>query len=860
MHHHKYHLHLNWTIIILMAAVSILPVLAVGISAYKIATDTIQDEVKNVSQEFVEQQYIKIKQAQQKAYALLVALGDNYEIKNHFYDSSSDYNSMAEPISQKQLQLILSQITNNPWVESIDLVTLDGRVITSRENTIVENLSSEEIDYYIHTTTADPKGMFYEGIKRIASSGIPDKSRIALIKLIKDLRIDNTPNDLLGFVVLNFSIQKVYEDLTLFRFGNNSQIYISDASDQILLSNDHTIIGSKLSTDIVKNTAGDRGNLITMLDGVPSYLTYLRLDPSDWTVIQTVPTAMVEKKVTGITQSLGMVLIISLLASIIIGFSATSLLVRPISQIATSFMEIRKGKFDWKKRFKGSVIAEINELMHWFNDFIENEDDQQAVKLALHKSEERYKALFENSPVALWEEDFSKTIDGLKKIGLQGDSLREYLENHPSEVIDLMSKIIILDVNRATLQLYGIDNKPDLLKSTTQLFRNTSHEQLVDELMAMYEKVPEFEITVDNSNLEGKLMHVRVRWSVYPGYEQTMKKVIINTVDITQQTESNRVQAAIYRISQAASTTENLSELYHSIHNILGGLMPAKNFYIALYDEKEGMISFPYHVDEHDPHPEPRKFSNGWTEYVIRTGQPMLLSPNNVTQLEEEEGVKTVGTDSIDWLGVPLKVEDRVIGMLAVQTYTSGVRYTDLEKGILVFVSSQIAMAIERKRTEEKLKYSSTHEPLTGLYNRGYYEEETRRLASGRQSPVGAIVIDIDRLKAVNDQYGHSAGDELLITFAKVLQAEFRSCDVVARLGGDEFGILLPLSNMKTVERAVKRIEKSVDQYNQNNPRIPIYYSVGCCTTEDGKSVLEAINHADELMYKDKAGKRCQRS
>ena len=843
-----------------MAAVSILPVLAVGISAYKIASNTIQTEVKNVSQEFVEQQYIKIKQAQQKAYALLVALDGKYEIKKYFYDSSSDYYAVAKPVSQKQLQEILSQTTNNPWVESIDLVTLDGRVVTSREATNVDDLTPDQIAFYIHETTEDTKGMYYEGLKKIASSGIPDNSRIALVKLVKDLRLDNTPNDLLGFIVLNFSIQKVYDDLTLFRFGNNSQIYISDASNQILLSNDHTIIGSKLPIDIANNIAGARGNFIAMLGGVPNYLTYLRLDPSNWTVAQTVPTAMIEEKVTGIAQSLGMVLIISLLASIIIGFSATSFLVRPISQIAGSFKDIREGKFDWKKRFKGSVIAEIDELMHWFNDFIENEDDQQAVKLALHKSEERYKALFENSPVALWEEDFSQTIEGLNKIGLQGDSLRAYLENHPSVVIDLMSRLIILDVNRATLQLYGIENKPDLLKSTPQLFRKTSHEQLVDELMAMNDRVPEFEITVDNSNLEGILMHVRVRWSVYPGYEQTMKKVIINTVDITQQTESNRVQSAIYRISQAASSTENLSELYHSIHNILGGLMPARNFYIALYDEKEGMISFPYHVDEHDPHPEPRKFSNGWTEYVIRTGQPMLLSPNNVAQLEEEEGVKTVGTDSIDWLGVPLKVEDRVIGMLAVQTYTSGVRYTDLEKGILVFVSSQIAMAIERKRTEEKLKYSSTHEPLTGLYNRGYYEEEIRRLDTGRQSPVGAIVIDIDRLKAVNDQYGHSAGDELLVAFAKVLQSEFRSGDVVARLGGDEFGILLPLSNMKTVEKAVKRIDKTVAQYNQKNPHIPIYYSVGCCTTEDGKSVLEAINHADALMYKDKAGKKYQRS
>ncbi len=830
--------------------------LAIGISAYKIATRTIQEEVQITSQKFVDQQYIKLKQTQQKGYALLVAAENNPDIKKYFYNSVDGFPTQTVPITQEQLKAILSRITNNPWVESIDVITMDGRVVTSRDQDTVKDLDPKEIEKYLHETMVDTKGMYYEGLKQIASSETYDKSHISLVKYVKDLRPGSTPNDIMGFVALNFAIKNIYEDLTLFRFGNESQLYISDANNHIMLTNDPTLIGGSLSTDLIRNVSGERGNFITKIDGVSTYLTYLKLDPSDWTVVQTVPTAAVEEKATGIMQSLGAVFIISVLLIIMIAFSTTSFLVRPISQIAVSFMEIRNGKFNWKKRFKGSVIAEIDELIHWFNDFIENEDDQQTVKLALHESEERYKALFENSPVALWEEDFSQTIVGLHKIGLQGDDLRDYLENHPSLVIDLMSRIIILDVNHATLQLYGINNKADLLKGIAQLFRNASHGQLVDELMAIYDRSPEFEITVDNCNLDGKLMHVRVRWSVYPGYEKNMNKVIINTVDITQQTESNRVQAAIYRISQAASATENLQELYHSIHNILGGLMPAKNFYIALYDETEGMISFPYHVDELDKHPEPRKFGNGWTEYVIRTGQPMLLSPNNIVQLEEDEGVKTFGTDSIDWLGVPLKVEDRVIGMVAVQTYTVGVRYTDVEKGILVFVSSQIAMAIERKRVEEQLKYSSTHEPLTGLYNRGYYEEEIKRLNSGRQSPVGSIVIDIDRLKSVNDQYGHSAGDELLIAFANVLKNEFRSGDVVSRLGGDEFGILLPLSNINTVERAVKRIEKSVDKYNLNNPRIPILYSVGFCTTEDGRSVLEANSLADSLMYKQKMSKR----
>jgi diguanylate cyclase (GGDEF)-like protein/PAS domain S-box-containing protein len=478
---------------------------------------------------------------------------------------------------------------------------------------------------------------------------------------------------------------------------------------------------------------------------------------------------------------------------------------------------------------------------------------------AIRESEERYKTLFENSPVSLWEEDFSPVVAGINEIGLQNEFLRQYLEAHPELVINLMSKIRINDVNKATLLLFGYDDKQLLISNSSNLFKNVSHETLVDELMAMSTRQTSYEIIVDNSRADGKVINVRVRWSVYPGHEGDMSRVIVNTADITQQIQAISVQSAIYRISQAASAAENLQELYKSIHMILGELMPAKNFYIALYDGDEGMISFPYHVDEMDPPLKPRKFGNGWTEYVIRTGQPVLLSPENLDKLEEEEGVKTTGSNSIDWLGVPLKVEDRIIGMAAVQTYSEGVRYTEVEKEILVFVSNQIAMAIDRKRIEETLKYSSTHEPLTGLYNRGYYEEEIKRLSTGRQFPVGVIMMDIDGLKVINDKYGHAAGDELLKSFASVLQKEFRSNDVVARIGGDEFSVLLPLSPMKIVKKAVERTQKSVDDFNKLNPLIHLSFSAGYFTTESGDSVLDTIKHADALMYHDKTSKKTTR-
>ncbi len=457
--------------------------------------------------------------------------------------------------------------------------------------------------------------------------------------------------------------------------------------------------------------------------------------------------------------------------------------------------------------------------------------------------------------MALWDEDFSHVVAGLEEIGLQGEALRNYLDTHPEEVIDLMSRIVIYDLNQSTMQLYGFEDKNELLKNTARLFQHVSDAALVDELMAMSTRQLDYETTVDNSRADGKIIKVKVRWSVYPGHEEKMSRVIVNTVDITQQIQAGKVQAAIYRISQAATSTENLQELYQSIHAILGELMPAKNLYIALYDGERGIINFPYFVDEYDPPPGWRKFGNGWTEYVIKTGEPMLLSPTNLQQMEEEVGIKTVGADSIDWLGVPLKVEDRVIGVVTVQTYTEGIRYTEVEKGILVFVSNQIAMAIERKRAEEQLKYSSTHDPLTGLYNRRYYEEEIKRHSSGRQSPIGAIIMDIDGLKQVNDQMGHATGDDLLKAFATVIQKEFRTSDVVARLGGDEFGVILPLSSINVVKKAVERIQKSVERYNTNNDIFVMSFSVGYSTTENGGTLIETINAADGLMYIDKAAK-----
>ena len=173
--------------------------------------------------------------------------------------------------------------------------------------------------------------------------------------------------------------------------------------------------------------------------------------------------------------------------------------------------------------------------------------------------------------------------------------------------------------------------------------------------------------------------------------------------DVTARRRAECVQEAVYRISHTAHTAENLQELLRAIHEIVGELMPAKNFYVSLYDPENDQLEFPYFVDEIDLTCDvrPRKLRKGLTEYVLRTGTPLLATPEVYERLVEAGEAELIGAPSIDWLGVPLKVKDRSIGVVVMQTYSQGVRYGQSELDILTFVSSQMAMAIERKRIED---------------------------------------------------------------------------------------------------------------------------------------------------------------
>jgi two-component system, cell cycle sensor histidine kinase and response regulator CckA len=192
--------------------------------------------------------------------------------------------------------------------------------------------------------------------------------------------------------------------------------------------------------------------------------------------------------------------------------------------------------------------------------------------------------------------------------------------------------------------------------------------------------------------------------------------------DIAARRRVEALSSALYRIAEQSSSAHDLQQFFAAVHSIVDELIYARNFYIALYDSSTEIVSFPYFVDEHDSAPAAKKIGNGLTDYLIRTGVPLLATPEVLDAMEERGEVHRNGSRSLDWMGVPLKVGQNTFGALVVQSYSRNIRYGVRDKEILTFVARQLASAVEIKRNEQELRRSEAryrslvHSSVYGIY------------------------------------------------------------------------------------------------------------------------------------------------
>ncbi|MEI6123003.1 MAG: PAS domain S-box protein [Bacteroidota bacterium] len=321
-----------------------------------------------------------------------------------------------------------------------------------------------------------------------------------------------------------------------------------------------------------------------------------------------------------------------------------------------------------KERYINLTIFEISTKNDFYiGKIVRDISRQRKTALALERSEHQYRAIFENANDAI-------------------------LILNPKTTQ-------IITANEKASQVYGFTYDELSKLNLKHLAKNLSYDQIQIDSLIENKVIKNFETIHFGNTKEEIYMLVNGSMIEYNG-----EKAIMNiNHDITELKKSEKARAATYKISQLIHIATNFDELYESVHTIISELMNAPNFYIALYDENTELISFPYFVDEKDTQPQTRKLRRGLTEYVLRYGKPLLTNPDLIKKLEKEGEIEVLGSLSADWLGVPLITRKKVIGVIAVQSYSKGMHYTNKEKDLLVFISEQIALLIIKKQAEDQI-------------------------------------------------------------------------------------------------------------------------------------------------------------
>ncbi|HET9484800.1 MAG TPA: bifunctional diguanylate cyclase/phosphodiesterase [Xanthomonadales bacterium] len=375
----------------------------------------------------------------------------------------------------------------------------------------------------------------------------------------------------------------------------------------------------------------------------------------------------------------------------------------------------------------------------------------------------------------------------------------------------------------------------------------------------------------------------------------------ILTLEVHERQRGAKLQAALFRIAELASTAHGMDEFYSAVHAIVGELLYARNFFIALVTEDGESLWFPYAEDENDPrsHFKARRIENGLTDYLLKNGRPLLVTRDDIDAMIASGVVRSAGTRSACWLGVPLIDGERTVGALVVQSYGGEYTYTRRDQELLTFVSFHIATGLQRKRAQEslktayadlerrveertrelaeanrelrdqisvrerielKLKHEALHDSLTGLPNRSFLLDRlSRALARFRRDPshqFAVLFLDLDRFKVVNDSVGHLVGDEMLKEAGERLHHCVREPDVVSRLGGDEFAILLEdIHAIDAVAIVAQRVIDSLsDPMRVGGKELFTSASVGIALSHERyASAEELLRDADVAMYRAKA-------
>jgi diguanylate cyclase (GGDEF)-like protein len=457
--------------------------------------------------------------------------------------------------------------------------------------------------------------------------------------------------------------------------------------------------------------------------------------------------------------------------------------------------------------------------------------------------------MFELAPVSLWLEDYS----GLKALFAQWrnagvTSLRDYLLEDTARVEACSSLIRVIKVNRRTLSLFEAENLPQLVNNLDRIFRNDMLKTHIDELVQLWDGQTEFFSDTVNYTLSGKRLDIQLKGSVLPGHEEEWDRVLIAIENVTERETARRQLAASETYARGLFEHSPVSlwvEDFSCVKQLLDDV------------RQQGITDFRVFTDVH-----PEFISRCMSEirvidvnrhtlelFSAPDKQTLLMRLGDVFRDEMREHFKEQLIDL--WQGKTFQQREVVNYSLSGDELHLHLQFSVLPGHEKDWSLVQVALTdiTARKRAESYLEYLGKHDVLTKLYNRSFYVDELNRLERKGPFPVSIVIVDLNGLKAANDQLGHAAGDALLRRAGEVLSKAVDKPSYAARVGGDEFALLMPGTDERDAKVVMESIENLLEVNNQFYTGLPLSFAMGAATSQPGERLEAVVKRADLLMY-----------
>jgi len=288
---------------------------------------------------------------------------------------------------------------------------------------------------------------------------------------------------------------------------------------------------------------------------------------------------------------------------------------------------------------------------------------------ALLESEERFSMLFDKAPL------------GYQSLDIHGN---------------------FLEINQTWLDAFGY-TRQDVIGKWFGSFISPKYVDLFKEHYSVLQDTGKLHCELEIVHQNGTYRFIAFDAQTANDIEGHFKQTHCILSDITDQKKLELERTVLFEITQSIANTDHLFELMKLIHCSLGEVLYTENIFISLYDANTEQFTFPYFIDQFDPKPHPVAKRKSVTQYVFRTGRPLLMTPEVFEQLKEQGEVELVGSPSPSWIGVPLQTPTKTIGVMVLQHYEKVNVYSDHDVQFLNSIGGQIATAIDRLQAEENL-------------------------------------------------------------------------------------------------------------------------------------------------------------